>query len=149
MAYLEFDKGTIGTSFTETPIRCVIDISSINAAPPPTTPYKVGDTYYKNGIACGKIAKLDSTGKHGTVITSGAYVRTQSETSNYCINKSTCGLDWGIASPESIKTQWTSVAIFTHQRGAATFAAVNPIEFAELVVAQAGTVKLLFNENAI
>lgn len=102
VAYLEFDKGTIDTSFTETPIRCVIDISSINAAPPSTTPYKVGDTYYKNGIACGKIAKLDSTGKHGTVITSGAYTGTQSETSNYCINKSTCGLDWGIASPESI-----------------------------------------------
>ncbi len=117
VAYLEFDKGTIGTSFTETPIRCVIDISSINAAPPPTTPYKVGDTYYKNGIACGKIAKLDSTGKHGTVITSGAYVGTQSETSNYCINKSTCGLDWGIASPESIKNTVDSCNYFYTSAG--------------------------------
>ena len=60
--------------------------------------YKVGDTYIgKDGVGVGKVVQVDSTGKHGVVVSSSAVAGTQAEVSQTCAGKTTAGLSWGVA----------------------------------------------------
>lgn len=107
--YIDFSNGKDNLNSGEIPLRCIIDITSINATPvTPTKTYKLGDTYSLNGIACGIVVSVDSTGKHGTIISSGVYSGTQTEISNNCMNRITCGLDWSVASSEQVRQKISS-----------------------------------------
>ena len=66
----------------------------------PTTTYKVGDTYVKDGVALGKVVEVDSTGKHGTVAISRGKAASSSEARTTCNNTSAGGLLWSLAKCE-------------------------------------------------
>ena len=60
--------------------------------------YKVGDTYIgKDGVGIGTVVQVDSTGKHGVVVTSGGTGDANTATTT-CAAKTAGGLNWGIAS---------------------------------------------------
>ncbi len=59
--------------------------------------YKVGDTYVNaNGIGVGTVVKVDNDGQHGIVVSGSAYAGTASEVSQYCMSKTSGGLEWGL-----------------------------------------------------
>ena len=66
----------------------------------PTTTYKVGDTYVKDGVAVGTIVKVDSTGQHGTVAFTGG-TASATEANTICNGKSVAGLNWTLATASS------------------------------------------------
>ncbi len=75
------------------PTRCVNTLANIT---PTTEPYKVGDSYIKNGVAIGTIVALDSSGKHGT-IAFNAGSATATDATSICAAKNTGGLAWALA----------------------------------------------------
>ena len=81
-------------------IRCVNTLAKIAGDTTPTTTYKVGDTYVKDGVAVGTIVKVDSTGQHGTVAFTGG-TASATEANTICNGKSVAGLDWTLATASS------------------------------------------------
>ena len=62
-----------------------------------TKTYKVGDTYYKDGVAAGIVAVVTDGGLHGIVVSLNSVSGTSvSEVKASCSAKSTAGLEWGI-----------------------------------------------------
>ena len=94
----ETDHGCYNLSYPENAL-CIRTFSSGGAGKDPTpTTYAVGDTYIdKDGIALGTVAKVDSTGKHGTILTIGGIASTNLNASTACQNKTTGGLSWSLA----------------------------------------------------
>ena len=80
-------------------IRCVNTLAKIAGGTTPTTTYKVGDTYVKDGVALGTVVSVDSTGQHGTVAFSGGSA-TATDASLACSAKTIGGLNWTLASGE-------------------------------------------------
>ena len=96
------DRDRVSSS-SELGFLCVRSFGSGGAGndPAPTT-FAVGDTYVdKDGIALGTVAKVDSTGKHGIVITSGG-IASETEAGKNCLLKTTGNLSWALASAESV-----------------------------------------------
>ena len=81
-------------------IRCVNTLAKIAGGTTPTTTYKVGDTYVKDGVAVGTIVKVDSTGQHGTVAFTGG-TASATEANTICNGKSVAGLNWTLATASS------------------------------------------------
>lgn len=69
--YLVFATGKTDNCSNGAVLRCVNTLAKIAGGTTPTTTYKVGDTYVKDGVAVGTIVKVDSTGQHGTVAFTG------------------------------------------------------------------------------
>lgn len=78
-------------------IRCVNTLAKIAGGTTPTTTYKVGDTYVKDGVALGTVVSVDSTGQHGYLSISGG-IGTASDANAQCNAKTAGGLNWTIAS---------------------------------------------------
>ena len=67
-----------------------------------TKTYKVGDTYYKDGVAAGIVAVVTDGGLHGIVVSANSVSgESVSEVKASCSAKSTVGLEWGIATCEN------------------------------------------------
>lgn len=81
-------------------MRCVNTLAKIAGDTTPTTTYKVGDTYVKDGVAVGTIVKVDSTGQHGTVAFTGG-TASATEANTICNGKSVAGLNWTLATASS------------------------------------------------
>lgn len=81
-------------------MRCVNTLAKIAGGTTPTTTYKVGDTYVKDGVAVGTIVKVDSTGQHGTVAFTGG-TASATEANTICNGKSVAGLNWTLATASS------------------------------------------------
>ena len=59
--------------------------------------YKVGDIYVDaNGTGIGTVVKVDKGGQHGIVVSGSAYAGTESEVNQYCMSKTSGGLEWGL-----------------------------------------------------
>ena len=93
--YLVFDNCSNGAV-----LRCVNTLAKIAGDTTPTTTYKVGDTYVKDGVAVGTIVKVDSTGQHGTVAFTGG-TASATEANTICNGKSVAGLNWTLATASS------------------------------------------------
>ena len=96
------DRDRVSSS-SELGFLCVRSFGSGGAGndPAPTT-FAVGDTYIdKDGIALGTVAKVDSTGKHGIVITSGG-IASETEAGKNCLLKTTGNLSWALASGKDV-----------------------------------------------
>ena len=78
-------------------MRCVNTLAKIAGDTTPTTTYKVGDTYVKDGVALGTVVSVDSTGQHGYLSISGG-IGTASDANAQCNAKTAGGLNWTIAS---------------------------------------------------
>ena len=59
--YLVFATGKTDNCSNGAVLRCVNTLAKIAGDTTPTTTYKVGDTYVKDGVAVGTIVKVDST----------------------------------------------------------------------------------------
>ena len=78
-------------------MRCVNTLAKIAGDTTPTTTYKVGDTYVKDGVAVGTIVKVDSTGQHGTVAIARGSVDGLTNAAPICNSLTAGGLLWGLA----------------------------------------------------
>ena len=95
----------------KTILKCPLDTTKVYCpgAEESSRTYKFGDTYVDgNGIPVGKIVQVDSSGQHGTLISSGAVTGTQLDVGTLCISKTTGGLDWGIADARLVANVITS-----------------------------------------
>ena len=64
-----------------------------------TKTYKVGDTYYKDGITAGVVAVVTDGGLHGIIVSQNTVPgKSVAEVQRSCSSKTTGGLEWGIAS---------------------------------------------------
>lgn len=63
--YLVFATGKTDNCSNGAVLRCVNTLAKIAGGTTPTTTYKVGDTYVKDGVALGTVVSVDSTGQHG------------------------------------------------------------------------------------
>ena len=81
-------------------MRCVNTLAKIAGGTTPTTTYKVGDTYVKDGVALGTVVSVDSTGQHGTVAFTGG-TASATEANTICNGKSVAGLNWTLATASS------------------------------------------------
>ena len=84
----------------KTILKCPLDTTKVYCPSYEETlrTYKVGDTYIgKDGVGVGTVVQVDSTGKHGVVVSSSAVAGTQAEVSQACAGKTTAGLSWGVA----------------------------------------------------
>ena len=79
-------------------IRCVNTLAKIAGGTTPTTTYKVGDTYVKDGVALGTVVSVDSTGQHGKLAISRGSTTSTSEASTLCNGMTAGGAIWGLAS---------------------------------------------------
>ena len=78
-------------------MRCVNTLAKIAGDTTPTTTYKVGDTYVKDGVAVGTIVKVDSTGQHGKLAISRGAVDGLTNAAPICNSLTAGGLLWGLA----------------------------------------------------
>ena len=78
-------------------MRCVNTLAKIAGDTTPTTTYKVGDTYVKDGVAVGTIVKVDSTGQHGKLAISRGSVDGLTNAAPICNSLTAGGLLWGLA----------------------------------------------------
>lgn len=79
-------------------MRCVNTLAKIAGDTTPTTTYKVGDTYVKDGVALGTVVSVDSTGQHGKLAISRGSTTSTSEASTLCNGMTAGGAIWGLAS---------------------------------------------------
>ena len=79
-------------------MRCVNTLAKIAGGTTPTTTYKVGDTYVKDGVALGTVVSVDSTGQHGKLAISRGSTTSTSEASTLCNGMTAGGAIWGLAS---------------------------------------------------
>ena len=98
--YLVFATGKTDNCSNGAVLRCVNTLAKIAGGTTPTTTYKVGDTYVKDGVAVGTIVKVDSTGQHGTVAFTGG-TASATEANTICNGKSVAGLNWTLATASS------------------------------------------------
>ena len=98
--YLVFATGKTDNCSNGAVLRCVNTLAKIAGDTTPTTTYKVGDTYVKDGVAVGTIVKVDSTGQHGTVAFTGG-TASATEANTICNGKSVAGLNWTLATASS------------------------------------------------
>lgn len=85
----------------KTILKCPLDNSKVYCPSYEETlkTYKVGDIYTdERGIGIGTVVKISDGGTHGVLISQAPYSGTQAEINQYCVSKTTGGLDWGIAS---------------------------------------------------
>lgn len=69
-----------------------------------TKTYKVGDTYYKDGIAAGVVAVVTDGGLHGIIVSQNTVPgKSIAEVQSSCSSKTTGGLEWGITTCENFK----------------------------------------------
>ena len=67
--------------------------------------YKVGDTYYKDGIAAGVVAVVTDGGLHGIIVSQNTVPgKSVAEVQRSCSSKTTGGLEWGIATCQNLQT---------------------------------------------
>lgn len=78
-------------------IRCVNTLAKIAGDTTPTTTYKVGDTYVKDGVALGTVVSVDSTGQHGQVAIARGSVDGLTNAAPICNSLTAGGLLWGLA----------------------------------------------------
>lgn len=78
-------------------MRCVNTLAKIAGDTTPTTTYKVGDTYVKDGVALGTVVSVDSTGQHGMLAVSKGSASNKTEASALCNDMTIGGLNWGLA----------------------------------------------------
>ena len=95
--YLVFATGKTDNCSNGAVLRCVNTLAKIAGGTTPTTTYKVGDTYVKDGVALGTVVSVDSTGQHGYLSISGG-IGTASDANAQCNAKTAGGLNWTIAS---------------------------------------------------
>ncbi len=63
-----------------------------------TKTYKVGDMYYKDGVAAGVVSVITDGGLHGIIVSTGSVSGTSvAEVRASCNAKTTAGLEWSIA----------------------------------------------------
>lgn len=79
-------------------MRCVNTLAKIAGGTTPTTTYKVGNTYVKDGVALGTVVSVDSTGQHGKLAISRGSTTSTSEASTLCNGMTAGGAIWGLAS---------------------------------------------------
>ena len=96
--YLVFATGKTDNCSNGAVLRCVNTLAKIAGDTTPTTTYKVGDTYVKDGVAVGTIVKVDSTGQHGKLAISRGSTTSTSEASTLCNGMTAGGAIWGLAS---------------------------------------------------
>ena len=96
--YLVFATGKTDNCSNGAVLRCVNTLAKIAGDTTPTTTYKVGDTYVKDGVAVGTIVKVDSTGQHGKLAISRGSTTSTSEDSTLCNGMTAGGAIWGLAS---------------------------------------------------
>jgi hypothetical protein len=78
-------------------MRCVNTLAKIAGGTTPTTTYKVGDTYVKDGVALGTVVSVDSTGQHGQVAIARGSVDGLTNAAPICNSLTAGGLLWGLA----------------------------------------------------
>jgi len=78
-------------------MRCVNTLAKIAGDTTPTTTYKVGDTYVKDGVALGTVVSVDSTGQHGKLAISRGSVDGLTNAAPICNSLTAGGLLWGLA----------------------------------------------------
>lgn len=78
-------------------MRCVNTLAKIAGDTTPTTTYKVGDTYVKDGVALGTVVSVDSTGQHGKVAIARGSVDGLTNAAPICNSLTAGGLLWGLA----------------------------------------------------
>lgn len=78
-------------------MRCVNTLAKIAGDTTPTTTYKVGDTYVKDGVAVGTVVSVDSTGQHGQVAIARGSVDGLTNAAPICNSLTAGGLLWGLA----------------------------------------------------
>lgn len=78
-------------------MRCVNTLAKIAGDTTPTTTYKVGDTYVKDGVALGTVVSVDSTGQHGQVAIARGSVDGLTNAAPICNSLTAGGLLWGLA----------------------------------------------------
>ncbi|MBS7094995.1 MAG: hypothetical protein KH081_06625 [Azospirillum sp.] len=78
-------------------MRCVNTLAKIAGDTTPTTTYKVGDTYVKDGVALGTVVSVDSTGQHGQVAIARGSVDGLTNAASICNSLTAGGLLWGLA----------------------------------------------------
>ena len=95
--YLEFATGKTDYCGNGAVLRCVNTLAKIAGGTTPTTTYKVGDNYIKDGVALGTIVSVDSTGQHGMLAVSKGSASNKTEASALCNDMTIGGLNWGLA----------------------------------------------------
>ena len=78
-------------------MRCVNTLAKIAGGTTPTTTYKVGDTYVKDGVALGTVVSVDSTGQHGQVAIARGSVDGLTNAAPICNSLTAGGLLLGLA----------------------------------------------------
>ena len=96
--YLVFATGKTDNCSNGAVLRCVNTLAKIAGDTTPTTTYKVGDTYVKDGVALGTVVSVDSTGQHGKLAISRGSTTSTSEDSTLCNGMTAGGAIWGLAS---------------------------------------------------
>mgnify|MGYP000006572480 CR=1 FL=1 len=96
--YLVFATGKTDNCSNGAVLRCVNTLAKIAGGTTPTTTYKVGDTYVKDGVALGTVVSVDSTGQHGKLAISRGSTTSTSEASTLCNGMTAGGAIWGLAS---------------------------------------------------
>ena len=96
--YLVFATGKTDNCSNGAVLRCVNTLAKIAGDTKPTTTYKVGDTYVKDGVALGTVVSVDSTGQHGKLAISRGSTTSTSEASTLCNGMTAGGAIWGLAS---------------------------------------------------
>ena len=96
--YLVFATGKTDNCSNGAVLRCVNTLAKIAGDTTPTTTYKVGDTYVKDGVALGTVVSVDSTGQHGKLAISRGSTTSTSEASTLCNGMTAGGAIWGLAS---------------------------------------------------
>ena len=96
--YLVFATGKTDNCSNGAVLRCVNTLAKIAGDTIPTTTYKVGDTYVKDGVALGTVVSVDSTGQHGKLAISRGSTTSTSEASTLCNGMTAGGAIWGLAS---------------------------------------------------
>lgn len=88
--------------FDQSKLYC--DAGTTAATPNPTTStYKVGDTYYNNGVPVGKVIEIKDNGAHGLVSTIGSYSGTYASAGSGCASLSADGLAWFLPTVKQIQ----------------------------------------------
>lgn len=95
--YLVFATGKTDNCSNGAVLRCVNTLAKIAGDTTPTTTYKVGDTYVKDGVAVGTVVSVDSTGQHGQVAIARGSVDGLTNAAPICNSLTAGGLLWGLA----------------------------------------------------
>lgn len=95
--YLVFATGKTDNCSNGAVLRCVNTLAKIAGGTTPTTTYKVGDTYVKDGVAVGTVVSVDSTRQHGRVAIARGSVDGLTNAAPICNSLTAGGLLWGLA----------------------------------------------------